>query len=166
MYIHLGNSSTYVSCLEAQKHPGPKPSVPQEVGHFDFLRPFWPNSMPYTSMNSSYRYNPQSSHSVNIIRRPCIWKVIKSFRLCYTWWAWWCSLFPSFNMKHQPLITSTYNFFTKLVTHVEGVTQNLSVHQYCAISIAPPTAHRKSDKHHDMQEEWLWKCMCNNCKQL
>ena len=33
--------------------------------------------------------------------------------------------------------------YTKLLTHVEGVA--LSVHQYCVISIAPPTGHRESD---------------------
>ena len=32
--------------------------------------------------------------------------------------------------------------------HVEGVTLNTSMHQHCVIAIAPPTGHRKSDKHH------------------
>ena len=35
----------------------------------------------------------------------------------------------------------------KLLTHVEGVTLNTSMHQHCVISIASPTGHRKSDKH-------------------
>ena len=35
-----------------------------------------------------------------------------------------------------------FPIYTTLVTHVEGVALNTSVHQYCVISIAPPTGHR------------------------
>ena len=49
---------------------------------------------------------------------------------------------------------SAYNFNiqfpinTKLLEHVEGVALNMSMHQYCVMSIVPPTGHRKSYKHH------------------
>ena len=82
--------------------------------------------------------------------------------------------------------SSPYNFniefpmYTKFITHVNNVTLNTSMHQYCVISIAPPTGHRNSDKHpiymtciafflhiiqDDMQlkgENTLWKHRCKS----
>lgn len=41
-----------------------------------------------------------------------------------------------------------FPIYTILLTHVEVVTSNTSLHQYCVRSIAPPTGNKKSHKHH------------------
>ena len=41
-----------------------------------------------------------------------------------------------------------FHIYSKVLAHVEGVALNTSLHQYCVFSIAPPSGHRKSDKHH------------------
>ena len=59
-----------------------------------------------------------------------------------------CSIF----MLHHTA-SSPYNFniqfpmYTLFIIHVHDFTLNTSTHPYYAISIAPPTGHRNSDKH-------------------
>ena len=49
--------------------------------------------------------------------------------------------------------SSPYNFniqfpmYNKFIIHVYDFVLDTSMHQYCVISIAPPTRHRNSDKH-------------------
>ena len=58
------------------------------------------------------------------------------------------NFFFSIAVKHHHYqFNIQFPIFTKLFRNVEGVTLNISVHQNCVISIAPPTGHRKSDKH-------------------
>ena len=40
---------------------------------------------------------------------PWRWTVKDFFQLRHTWWAWWCGPFKSFAVKHQVIVTSTYN---------------------------------------------------------
>ena len=89
----------------------------------------------------------------SLILKSWAWKVIKSFHLCQTWWVSWCDPFSCFAIKHQVFEVKYFNIqlpmFTNFITHVYHVALNTSVHQYChIISIAPPTGHRNSDKHH------------------
>ena len=58
---------------------------------------------------------------------------------------------PSISMLRQKA-SSPHNFniqflmYTLFITHVYD-SLNTSMHQYCVISIVPPTGHRNSDKH-------------------
>ena len=55
--------------------------------------------------------------------------------------------------KPRNKASSPFNFniqfpiSAKFLRNVEGVTLNVSVHQSCVTSIAPPTGHRNSEKH-------------------
>ena len=44
-------------------------------------------------------------------------------------------------LRHKA--SSPYNFpmYTKFITHIYNVALNTCMHQYCVISIAPPTGH-------------------------
>ena len=56
-----------------------------------------------------------------------------------------------FMLRHKA--SSPYNFnrqipmYTQFITQVYNVSLNTSMHQYCVISITPPTGHRNSDIH-------------------
>ena len=103
--------------------------------------------MPRTLMNSSYRFNTTdftfSQYHPQTLKMRSYQKLLLPLYLLAV-------LLRSISMICHKA-TGTYNFniqftiYTKLITHVEGVALNTSMHQYCVISIAPPTEHRKSD---------------------
>ena len=124
---------------------------PYKVGHFEFCGLF--EMLPYIILSClpTTDWTPQTSQSVSILLGPCHWHTRKIFILCHTYWPWWCHPVKSFL---RPEASSPRNFTIqcpicpKSHRNVEGVTLNISLHQNCAISIAPPTGQRKSDKHH------------------
>ena len=122
---------------------------PYEVGHFEFGGLFEILLYIILSRLPTTDWTPQTSQSVSILLGPCQWHARKIFILCHTYWPWQCPPLKSF-LCHEA--SCPHNFFVqfaiaaKSLRNIEWVVLNRSVHQYCVISIAPPTGHRKS--HH------------------
>ena len=55
------------------------------------------------------------------------------------------------NLAHEAGSPDNFNIqfpiYIELLRHLEGVPLNMSMHQYCVISIASPTGHRKHASH-------------------
>ena len=106
--------------------------------------------MPRTLINSSYRFNTtdftlSQCHPQTLNMKSCQNLSPPSNLLGVAVWS--ISI-----LRHKTSIPYNSNIqspiYTKFLRHVEGVTLNTSMHQYCVISIAPPAGHRKSEKHH------------------
>ena len=87
-----------------------------------------------------------ASNSLRIIFRHWRLKVIKSF-FDYSYRVGVAA--PPISMLRHSAGTPYNSYthwpiYTKLITHVRGPALNTSMYQYCVISIAPPTGHRKS----------------------
>ena len=105
--------------------------------------------MPSTSTNS-YSFN---TRDFIITQSHCqTWKMKSIQKVSPPSYLVSVVVWSTLMLRHEA--GSPYNFNTqfpickKLPTHVEDVTLNTSIHQYCVISIVPTTGHRKSDKHH------------------
>ena len=111
--------------------------------HFDF--PPLTLSIPRTLTNSSYR-SPQTSHSVSILDQTKMY--IKNLpRLYILGMAVHYILIRCHKASSPYNLNIQFPISTKLLTHVEGVTLNKSMHQYCVITIPPPTGCMKSASH-------------------
>ena len=98
----------------------------------------------------------RTSSSISIILKPWTWKLIKTVLLCQTWWTSWSHPFSCFAIKHQVLITLTYNFpCTPNSSHMYTMSHWIPPCINTVISIAPPTGHRNSDKHHPIQVTFI-----------
>ena len=139
MHIHEWHSVCI--CIMARRTKniaGTKLSLQKEVSRFDSKFPFHPHfePFPFHVQTPLTDWTPQTSSSLSIILKPWTWKVIKSFHLCQTWWVSWCDPFSCLAIKHQVLITSTYN--SPNSSHMYTISPWMP--PCCVISIAPPTA--------------------------
>ena len=111
--------------------------------------PLWSMSMPRTLTNSSHRfsttvftfaqYHPQTLNMKSYQKLSPTSKMVgvmvrSIFMLCH-------------KASRPCTVNIQFPMCTKFIAHVNHVALNTSMHQYCVISIAPPTGHRKSDKH-------------------
>ena len=127
-------------------HSNRKLAILIQSSHFT---PFWSISMPRTLTNSSYRLNTtdfQFTHyHLQTLKLRSYQKLLPMSNMVGV------MVQSIFMLRHKA--SSPYNFtiqfpmYTKFITHVYDVALNTSMHQYCVISIAPPTGHRNSDKH-------------------
>ena len=65
--------------------------------------PFYPSFENYLLLEIK-----QHSLHTNSVSSTCL-EVMEIFQQHHTWWKWWCGPFKSFAVKHQVIITSTYN---------------------------------------------------------
>ena len=143
----------YVSRPDAQK------TSRYQTGSWPFwfkihiLPPFWAISLPRTLTNSSYRLNTTDFQfnqcHLQTLNMKSYQKVSPTSNMVSV------MMRSIFMLRHKA--SRPYNFniqfpmYTKFITHVNDVALNTSMHQYCVISIAPPTGHRNSDKHRPVQ---------------
>ena len=126
MHIHLQNSAHICIMIGLRNKPQIILIFPTILIH----------STPRILTNSCYRFN---NTDVTFSQdHPQTLKMKSYQKLSPTSYLVGMVLGSILMLCHRVLITSP-----KLLTHVEGVALNTSVHQYCVISIAPPTGHRK-----------------------
>ena len=146
-YMHIHEWHSLCICIMThRKHWGYQTLTPTGSPPFWYkvtiCPPFWSISMPRTLTNSSYRlnttdfqftqYHPQKLSPTSNMVGVMVWSILI--------------------LRHKASSPCNCNIqfpiYTKFITHVDNVTLNTSMSQYCVISIAPPTGHGNSDKHH------------------
>ena len=114
--------------------------------------------MPRTLTNSSYRLNTTDFQFTQYYPQTLKMKIYENLSSTLNMvrvMVWFI-----FMLRHKA--STPYNFniefpmYAKFITYVYNVALNTSMHQYCVISIAPPTGHRNSDKHHPI----YMTCIC------